>query len=390
MPFAAALSTALDARQAVDEVCWQAGQQLGGAAPDLAVAFYSPHHADSAGPIARILHGKLQPRCLIGCLGESIVANQLEIEQDPALSLWLGSWSGNANLEAFQLQMSETSEGISLLGWPDGLIDADPARSLMLVFGDPYTFPTSELFLPRINEDYPGLAVVGGMSSNPAGPSANGLILNDEAVSEGAIGVLLQGRIAWRSVVSQGCRPIGDPLVVTKSKDNVIVELGGRQPLEYLQALYNDLPAQDRPLFERGLLIGLAMSEYRDTFRSGDFIIRNLVGIDRGSGAMAIADRVRVGQTVQFQVRDADSADAELKSLLVAAQETGMKAKGGLLFTCNGRGTRMFSSSSHDASSIQYNVGPIPLSGFFAAGELGPVAGRNYIHGFTASAVFFE
>src|SRR5258708_4219894 len=136
MPFAAALSTALDARQAVDEVCSQANRLLGTAAPDLAAVFYSPHHADSAGPIARIIQGKLQPRCLIGCLGESIIGQQREVEQDPALSLWLGNWNGKAEIESFHLQISETSEGVTLLAWPDGLIDADPNRSLMLILGD--------------------------------------------------------------------------------------------------------------------------------------------------------------------------------------------------------------------------------------------------------------
>ena len=389
MPFAAALSTALDARQAVDEVCWQASQQLGDTRPELAIVFYSPHHADSAGPIARILHGKLQPRCLIGCLGESIVSNQYEVEQNPALSLWLGSWDGKAELEAFQLQMSETSEGISLLGWPDGLIDADPAKSLLLTLGDPYSFPTAEIYLPRVDDDYPGLAVVGGMASSPSGPSANSLILNDEAISEGAVGVLLKGDFPWRSVVSQGCRPIGRPLIVTKGQENIILELGGHRPLEYLQGLYDELPVRDRQLFERGLLLGVAISEYRDTFQRGDFLIRNLLGLDRGSGAMAISDRIRVGQTVQFQVRDGESADEDLRLLLQAARDSGMQAKGGLLFTCNGRGTHMFAEPNHDAGVIQSTVGPIPLAGFFAAGELGPVGGRNFIHGFTASAVFF-
>jgi small ligand-binding sensory domain FIST len=286
--------------------------------------------------------------------------------------------------------MSETSEGISLLGWPDGLLDADPKKSLLLTFGDPYTFPTAEIFLPRMNDDYPGLAIAGGMASNPAGPSANSLILNDEAAAEGAVGVLLTGDFSWRSVVSQGCRPIGRPLVVTKGHENIVSELSGQQPLAYLQSLYNQLPAHDRALFERGLLIGVAITEYRETFQRGDFLIRNLLGLDRGSGAMAMSDRIRVGQTVQFQIRDGASADEDLNVLLRAQREAGLRARGGLLFTCNGRGTKMFSEPNHDAGTIQDQLGPVPLAGFFAAGELGPVGGRNFIHGFTASALFFE
>jgi small ligand-binding sensory domain FIST len=332
----------------------------------------------------------LQPRCLLGCLGESIVGNGREIEDHPALSLWLGSWEGRVEIESYQLQVSRTSEGISLLGWPDGLVDADPARSLLIALGDPYTFPTAEIFLPRLNDDYPGLAVVGGMASSPGGPNAGSLMLNDDVVTEGAAGVLLKGDCGWRSVVSQGCRPIGRPLIVTKGKDNIIVELGGQPPLNYLRGLHEELNEHDRQLFERGLLLGIAMTEYRDTFGRGDFLIRNLMGMDRDSGAMAINDRIRVGQTVQFQVRDAASADEDLKLLLGAAKETGRHWQGGLLFTCNGRGTRMFSEPNHDAALIQREVGPLPLAGFFAAGELGPVGGKNFIHGFTASAVLFE
>jgi len=390
MPFAAAISTALDAHQAVDEVCWEALRQMGDAKPELVVAFYSPHHADSAGPIARLLNGKLQPRCLIGCLGESIVGNRREVELDPALSLWIGNWNGRVEFSPFQLQMSETSEGYTLLGWPDALLEIDPKKSLMMAFGDPHTFPTAELFLPNLNDDQPGLSLVGGMASNPNGPNANSLILNDDVIPEGGVGVLLHGKFSFRTVVSQGCRPIGRPLIITKAQDNVVVELGGKRPLEYLQGLYNDLSPEDRSLFERGLLIGIAMTEYRESFHQGDFLIRNLLGIDRGSGVMAITDRVRVGQTVQFQVRDGASADSDLKALLHTERDRGMKAKSGLLFTCNGRGTRMFTEASHDAVAIQAEVGPLPLAGFFAAGEFGPVAGRNYIHGFTASAVFFE
>jgi small ligand-binding sensory domain FIST len=390
MPFAAAVSTAYDARQAVDEVCLQATSALGGARPDVALAFYSPHHIDSAGPIARLIHGKLQPGCLIGCVGESIVGNAREIEQDPALSLWLGNWNGAANIEPFRLQMSQTPDGFTLLGWPDGIIDAVPERSLMLTLGDPYTFPMTEIFLPRLNEDSPGLAVIGGMASNPMGASVNNLIFNDDAVGEGAVGVLLQGDFHWRSVVSQGCRPIGRPLVVTKGQENVVVELSGKSPLDYLRSLHEELGDADRQLFERGLLIGVAISEYRDTFGRGDFIVRNLLGVDRDSGAMAINDRIRIGQTVQFQVRDAVSADEDLQVLLHSARTGGLRPAGGLLFTCNGRGTRLFSQPNHDAQCIQHAFGPLPLAGFFAAGELGPVSGKNFIHGFTASALLFE
>jgi small ligand-binding sensory domain FIST len=229
------------------------------------------------------------------------------------------------------------------------------------------------------------------MASGMAGPGQTPLILGSEVYDVGAVGVLLRGPVGVRGVVSQGCRPIGEPLVVTKGRDNVILELGGQPPMARLKAMYDELPTHDQNLFQRGPHVGLAMTEYRDRFSRGDFLVRNLYGVDRASGAMEITDRVRVGQTVQFHVRDAESADEDLRLLLrqeLAARPA--KPQDALLFTCNGRGTRLFGQPHHDAGVLGAEVGPVPVAGLFAAGEFGPVGGRNFIHGFTASVVLFD
>jgi small ligand-binding sensory domain FIST len=389
MPFAAALSTVADTTQALAEVCTAARAQLG-TRPELACVFFSPHHAGDGELIARTLAERLETNAVIGCLGESIVGTGREVELEPALSLWLADFGGAVEIEPFHLIPEVGREGPTLFGWPDGLVDCDPAASALLTFADPHTFPVSELFFPRVQADYPGLPVVGGMSSGAMAPGQTVLVHGNETAYAGAVGVLLRGSRKWRTVVSQGCRPIGRPLVVTKGCDNIIQELSGRSPLEYLQELYDALPAADQQLFRRGLHIGLVTSEYRDTFGRGDFLVRNLYGIDRETGSLVVTDRIRVGQTVQFQLRDADTADDDLRELLRADKAAHGAARGALLFTCNGRGSRMFQMPHHDAATIQEEVGPIPTAGFFAAGELGPVGGVNYIHGFTASAVLFE
>jgi small ligand-binding sensory domain FIST len=389
MPFAAALSTASNATRAADEVALAARSGLG-RDPDLAVAFYSPHHAADAADLAQVLHDRLAPKALIGVLGESVIGGSREIENRPAVSLWLGAWGDGTSVDAFHLDLEQTPDGPTLFGWPDALFEADPGRSLLLCFGDPYTFPALDLFLPSVNDDYPGLPVAGGMASSPTGPGAGSLILDGEVMEQGAVGVLLRGDFRFRTVVSQGCRPVGRPLVITKGQDNVIAELGGKTPLEYLRGLLEEVPGRDKELMQKGLMLGMAMSEYRDEFRRGDFLIRNLIGLDPRTGALAVTDRVRRGQTVQFQVRDEAAADEELKELLDAAKAEGLTPAGGLLFTCNGRGSRMFSTPDHDARTVQERVGPLALAGFFAAGEIGPVGGTNFIHGFTASAVLFE
>jgi small ligand-binding sensory domain FIST len=388
MPFAAALSTAFPTRQAADEVALAAATVLG-RDPELAIAFYSPHHAANAAELASALAERTGARALLGVLGESVIGGSREIEDRPAVALWLATWDGAVGIDAFHLNLSETPDGPTLFGWPDALLEADVASSLLITFGDPYTFPAAELFVPRVNEDYPGLAVAGGMASSPMGPNTPSLFLNGEVKEQGAVCVLLRGA-KYRTVVSQGCRPVGRPLVVTKGQDNVIAELGGETPLDYLRTLLAEVTPVERELMQKGLLLGVAMTEYRDEFRRGDFVVRNLVGLDPRTGALAVTDRVRRGQTVQFHVRDAASADQDLRELLQAATATGAKPGGGLVFSCNGRGTRMFDGPDHDARAIQAGAGPLALAGFFAAGELGPVGGTNFIHGFTASTVLFD
>ena len=389
MPYAAALSDAADARKALADVCDSAIAALG-RRPDLACVFLSPHHAGEGELIAATLADRLGTANVVGCMGESIVGTAREVEQRPAMSLWLAEFSGAVEVEPFHLNPDEGREGPTLFGWPDALIDCDPARATLLTLADPHTFPVTELFFPRVHVEYPGMPVVGGMSSGAMAPGQTVLIRGREALYSGAVGVLLRGDRRCRSVVSQGCRPIGRPLVVTKGHENVVEEVGGRQPLEYLKGLYDELPAADQQLFQKGLHIGLAMSETREGFGRGDFLVRNLFGIDRESGALVVTDRVRVGQTVQFQLRDADTAADDLRELLRADRAANGPAGGALLFTCNGRGTRMFQRPDHDATVIADEIGPVPTAGFFAAGELGPVGGTNFIHGFTASVVLFD
>jgi small ligand-binding sensory domain FIST len=389
MPFAAALSTQPRAERAVAEVLGAALQLSG--PRDLAVAFYSPHHADAMPAIAERLQRELEPRCLIGCQGEGVIGTDREVENGPALSLWLANWGGQVELEAVHLTANTTPDGPTLFGWPDALVDADPANAIMLLLGDPYTFPAAELFLPRVNEDYKGLRVHGGMASGMTGQGQTVLFADGEPKDEGAVGVLLRGQVGLRSVVSQGCRPVGKPLVVTKAKDNMIFELGGRPPVFHLRDLLEQLPEADRQLFQNGPHLGVAMTEYKDTFGRGDFLVRNLYAMDPSNGAIAITDRARAGQTVQFLIRDAASADEDFRELLHhSAEGRAARPQSALLFTCNGRGSRLFGSPGHDAGAIAKEFGDIPCAGFFAAGELGPVGGSNYLHGFTASAVLFD
>jgi small ligand-binding sensory domain FIST len=287
------------------------------------------------------------------------------------------------------LQFERTPEGGALNGWPDQTAGDWPAGAFLILLGEPFTFPT-DFLLERMNEDRPGVPVIGGMASAAHEPGGNRLIFGPRTVSEGAVAALVSGAVRLRTVVSQGCRPIGKPLVVTKAERNVIHELGGRPALVQLREIFDVLPTREQRLVQRALHVGRVVSEYQDRFEQGDFLVRNVVGIDSSTGAVAIGDYIRPGQTVQFHVRDQEAADAELQQLLASASRQTPAALGGLLFTCNGRGTRMFSQPHHDAEAISRACGQLPLAGFFAAGEIGPIGRQNFVHGFTASVALFE
>jgi small ligand-binding sensory domain FIST len=215
------------------------------------------------------------------------------------------------------------------------------------------------------------------------------LFLGPRELSQGAVAAVIQGHVRVHSVVSQGCRPIGKPFVITKAERNIVYELGGHPPLKLLQELYETLSPAEQQSMEQGVHLGRVTDVYKDAPSRGDFLVRNLIGVDRDSGAVAIGDFVRPGQTVQFHLRDAASADEDLRELLASARDR-FSPRGALLFTCNGRGTRLFEAPHHDASAIRAQLGEVPLAGFFAAGEIGPIGARNFLHGFTASVAIFE
>jgi small ligand-binding sensory domain FIST len=387
MRCAAALSLRAPWKEALQEVVALARDSL--ASPvDLALLFLSPHHADAADDIAAAACEALGTRSVVGCTGESIAATGQEVEDAPAMSLWLGHFPG-AQITPMRLRFERTPEGGALEGWPDELAGEWPDGSFLIALGEPFSFPV-DFLLERINDDRPGTPIIGGMASGGSQPGENRLLFGPQSHSEGAVVVHVSGPVRLKTVVSQGCRPIGHPLVVTKAERNVIYELGGKPALMQLRAIFDKLPTSEQRLVQTALHVGRVVSEYRDHFEQGDFLVRNVVGIDANTGAIAIGDYLRPGQTVQFHVRDQEAASGELAQLLAAARDQCASPPcGGLLFTCNGRGTRMFDQPHHDAQAVARAFGAIPLAGFFAQGELGPVGQNNFIHGFTASIGLF-
>ncbi len=383
---AAALSTHRMISEAVREVCQQALHQLA-APPDLALLFasaeYAPQMERIAGEVCDILHSET----LLGCTGEAILGNEREVEGEAALSLWLAHLPG-VRVEPMHLHFERTAEGGNFHGMPSG--EPWPEDAALLLLGEPYSFPADAL-LERLNEDRPGVPILGGMASGATAPGDNCLVFGRRVLHEGAVAARLSGNLRIRSVVSQGCRPIGRPLVVTKGERNVIYELGGVPSLEQLNEMFPTLSPREQELVQSGLHVGRVTSEYQESFDYGDFLVRNVLGADPNSGALLIGDYIRIGQTVQFHVRDERTADDDLRGLCrEAAEAQAAPPAGALLFTCNGRGTRLFSEADHDVRCLREQWPGLPVSGFFAQGEVGPVGGKNFLHGFTASIALFE
>jgi len=375
--FAASLSEHPVAATAVGEVIGDVLEQLG-PGPDLACLFVTAPHTGALEDVARATEQLLQPRVLLGATASAIVGGRRGVEDEPGLSLFAARLDGT--MTALRLTAEQTMDGWVVSGLDHG---AASRASTMVLLPDPFSFP-ADAFLAELARDHPHISVLGGMASAARGPGGNRLVLDGDLVNHGAVGVLLEG-VAVTSVVSQGCRPIGQPLIVTKAERSAIYELAGRPALERLLELVEGLSPDERALAARGLHVGIVVDEHQATFDRGDFLVRGVLGADRDSGAVVVGDDVQVGATVQFQVRDAGTAAEDLAGLLA-----GRSAGGGLLFTCNGRGRAMFGDPHHDAAIVQDVLGPLPVAGMFCAGELGPIGGRNVVHGFTASVALFS
>lgn len=389
--FTSVLSTQSDSSTAVDEVVRALDEALGTTPPDLVTVFVSHHHGEAIERLGAEISSRVRAKVLIGCTGESIVGGAREIERGAALAVWAAILP-NTIVRPFTITAEPAGEGtIRFTGMPEV---HDNARASILILADPFTFPGQE-FLEILNDKLAGVPAIGGMASGGHGPGQNHLFTADGLVEGGAIGVVIEGDVEVCSVVSQGCRPVGKPFVITACRDNLILKLGGKPALQVLMESMQSLPSEDSKLMQRGPFLGLALDATKSSFARGDFLVRGIVGLEKNLSAIAVSDEsIRNGMTVQFLVRDAASAGEDLAHLMRAragGKSLDPESTGALVFSCNGRGTRMFQKPNHDIGCVQSAFeSEIPAAGFFAMGEFGPVGGRNFLHGFTASVAVFR
>jgi small ligand-binding sensory domain FIST len=385
MPFAAALSQHPLPTHAVGEVIGQILETIGDA-PDAAIVFVTAPFAGAMEDIAATIRSTLRPGALIGASASSVLAGTTEVEGEAAISLFamrLGPKRRHASVGVARTVTFRSDREDD--GWAV-TTDADLAQrgATLILLADPFSFPV-EAVVDDITGREPTLTVIGGLASAATGPGGNRLVADDVVLDAGAVGLLLPPRLGARAVVSQGCRPVGEPLVVTKASGTMIDEIAGVPALDRLLLQADAASADDRSRMSRGLHIGIVLDERQDTFDRGDFLIRAVLGADRDRGAVAVGAEVEVGSTVQFQVRDADSADEDLRVLLADAH-----GAGALVFTCTGRGTNLFPEPHHDATVVSEQLETHAVAGMFCAGEIGPVHGRHVVHAMTASVLLFD
>lgn len=382
MPFASALSTHPDPAEATGEVAGRLLEKLG-AGPELAVLFCSPHHVDDLDEIASAVRRLVEPGVLLGASGIAVLSGEREVEAGPALSLWGGRLA--AMPRPVRVTAARSPSGTAVGGLT---ADTCGPGEVLLLIADPFTMPMDDIVM-MLGQLDPPVVTVGGAASVLTSPGSNRLVVDGEVVRDGGVGVVLPAEVATTVVVSQGCRPVGEPMIVTGADRNLITELAGRPALDRLQDLVTSADPDERERMGAGLHLGVALDEHQATFSTGDFLVRSIVGIDAAAGGLVVGEFAPVGATVQFQVRDAAAADDELRSMLAAASRDG-PADGALVFTCNGRGERLFGTPNHDARAVAGVLRTDAAAGMFCAGEIGPVRGRSHVHGFTASVALFH
>jgi small ligand-binding sensory domain FIST len=376
---------------AIAEALESVDDDLDGAPPDLILLFVYPSQTDQYQLVIEAVAERYPRAALVGCSAAGVVGGGEEVEQEPALALTAAFLPGVA-VQPFHLlpnEMEVLDDEPLLWRRRFGVTPADEPQ--ILLFPDPFTCDADAL-VRVLDAAYPESPKIGGLASGGTAPGENRLFAGDEIHSAGAVGVILSGNIVMDTIVAQGCRPIGDPLFVTWAEDNVLCQLEGRRATEVLSELYDSLPRSDQQLFRNSLHLGVVMREGAQEYRQGDFLIRNVIGMDPESGVLAIGEKLHNGQVVQFHVRDADTSASDLETMLARCREKlgDSHPRAALLFSCLGRGEQLYGEADHDSNMIAASFGRLPIGGFFCNGEIGPVGGKSFLHGYTSAIAVFR
>lgn len=356
----------------------------------LGLVFMSPKFFPHAQQVLEILRVHAKIPLLVGCSSSGVIAGSEEIESAGGLSLSLHSLPG-AMLKAvrFTQEQVEASGGEDNY-WPveTGIVPQNVNG--WLTFIDPFHMD-AEAWLRSWNKDYSSLPVYGGLASGTFPEPFSQVYLNGDVFEDGGVAIAVGGDVALSGVVAQGCTPIGEAWTLTRVEQNLIRHIGNRPAYTVLAETVNQLTPAEQQQARGNLFIGLVVNEYLEDFHRGDFLVRNLIGGDPNSGVLAVGALPRMGQTIQFQRRDAATASQDMNDLLATAKTNlaDTTIYGGCLFCCYGRGKGLFSKVSHDAGLVQKHFGALGLGGFFCNGEIGPIGEKNFLHSHTAALALF-
>lgn len=366
-----------------------------GQEPDLVIAFVSHHYSRSFEKIPGYFKDKLKPKALIGCSAGGLIGGGEEVEHDKGIAL-AGAVMPGVNLSTFHVFNEQLPDGDAPPSEWEKIVGIDNSvEPSFILLPDPFTFRI-ETMVQGLDYAFANSVKVGGMASGANEPGRNALFLNGDVYTEGMVGLAVSGNVTVDTVVAQGCRPIGKPLTVTACQGNILLELDGEPAIHKLKSVLEDLPPHDQELARNSLFLGVVMNEFKTDFKCGDFLIRNLVGLVPEAGAIVVGELLRQGRTVQFHLRDAATSSEDLRLMLknycdrTRLSGAGAQAQGALLFSCLGRGKYLYGTKNHDSDIFREYVGEVPLTGFFCNGEIGPVGGTTFLHGYTSSFGLFR
>ena len=397
MKWASAVSDQENLERGMEECVASIKESMGEAIPHLAVSFISSEFSSQYEQVPAMIENMLgvadqkDPLLLFGCSAGGVIGGGKEVEQRPGVSITLANLP-DVNLLPFHLAVDDLPDMDSGPdAWEDALKVTAKNDLRFLLLADPFSFPAQNLLL-GMDYAFSGSVKIGGLASGGHSRGDNALFLGDKVHRSGAIGIAMQGNIAVDTIVAQGCRPIGQVMCITKSKQNLLEELDERPPLEVLREIYTSCSERDRELMQNSLFLGIVMDDFNEDPRQGDFLIRNVIGLDGRTGMMAIGETLRDGQRVQLHLRDALTSADDLAALLARYADENQvgQSQGALLFSCLGRGQHLYGRADHDTDMFQDKVGAIPLGGFFCNGEIGPVGGTTFLHGYTSSFGIFR
>ena len=391
MKWASSVSELPVLEQAIDECINGLLNSLGDDRPDLAVVFASPHYESDYDKVVQLINERLGPIQIFGCSGGGIIGDGVEVEQRPGISITGASLPGVEIVE-FHLggdSLPDLDAGPS--SWEELLGVSGSQEPQFVLLADPFSFPVQNLLM-GLDFAFAPSAKIGGLASGANHQGGNALFLKDQMHNSGAIGLALHGNITVDTVVAQGCRPIGQLMHITESRRNLLLGLDGKAPLNVLKDLFQTMNERDQALMQNSLFLGVVMDEFLESPKQGDFLIRNVVGMDARTGTLAIGETLKEGQMVQFHLRDADTSTADLTAVLerFAIDNRENQVQGALLFSCLGRGQYLYGRPNHDSDIFHEKLGEIPLGGFFCNGEIGPVSGTTFLHGYTSSFGIFR